>query len=415
LDKIPASENLDLASALSHVTKPRAGAATYPFRQDRGSDKKPEGKQKKGTGKGAEIKYCDNNIPKKIQILLRGSVPVSAPELGQKGLNTYLKLCSNALSLSTWRKYASAASLFEQFCSDTGTKFSLPIPEPAITAFIVWNAENKKVSADSLEAYLTALSSLSKMSGGVETVSPRRKMLLRGFSNMERTKVSAQQNKDPVTGDVLKELCRQIKKKSWLPASKATVTAFCCAAYFGSFRAGELLAKRDNGFDPAADLLWDDITVEESTSGEADTITVRIKSPKVPSRRCETVELFRFGHEKFCPVKAVLNLMKEQKICGIFDPKQPVFRFRSGKNLTVSGMSAILKGFTKKGKLAGRRITASSFRSGVPSDMEGRPDLFSDLHIKGWGRWESGAYRRYMKCAHARKREIFARLSQLLS
>jgi len=323
-------------------------------------------------------------------------------------------LCSNSLALSTWRKYTSAVNLFEQFCSDTGAEFRLPVPNNTVTAFIVWNVSNKRVSADSLSAYLSALSSLSKMCGGVETVSSLRKTLLRGFANTERTRVRAEQNKDPVTGNILKALCRIIEKKNWQPHSKATVSTFCCAAYFGSFRAGELLAKQADRFDPAADLLWNDITFREPVGGHYESVSITIKSPKVPSRKFEQVELFAFKDEKICPVRAISELMRIQKESQIFDAEKPVFRFKSGKNLTVFGMSAILKELTKSGELAGKRLTSSCFRSGVPSDMEGRPDLFTDLHIKGWGRWESGAYRRYMKCAHARKREILARLSQLL-
>jgi len=53
-------------------------------------------------------------------------------------------------------------------------------------------------------------------------------------------------------------------------------------------------------------------------------------------------------------------------------------------------------------------------RSGIPSDLEGGPDLSSDKHVKNWGRWRSRAYKGYMKADLPEKRAIFGEICQAL-
>jgi len=72
LDRIPSCESLDLVAAMELTAKPRVGAATYPFKKERGDNKsaKADDKHKLGTGAGDNIKYDRNNMPSKIRILL---------------------------------------------------------------------------------------------------------------------------------------------------------------------------------------------------------------------------------------------------------------------------------------------------------------------------------------------------------
>jgi hypothetical protein len=107
-------------------------------------------------------------------------------------------------------------------------------------------------------------------------------------------------------------------------------------------------------------------------------------------------------------------LKEERSRTGSSDENVPVFRFKSGKNLTVSGLNHILKDLLKNSKFKGLRISARSLRSGLPSDLEDRPDLIQDPHVKCWGRWRSQAYQIYMKNDSAQRRWIFDRICQTL-
>ncbi len=127
------------------------------------------------------------------------------------------------------------------------------------------------------------------------------------------------------------------------------------------------------------------------------------------------VELLRYPDPDWCPVKALVDLRESQKAAGMLRRGRPIFRLGSGQNLTVSCMSRCLTKLTRHNHMRGMNITASSFRSGVPTDMACRPDLFGDTHIRSWGRWRSDAYRRYMKCGPVRNREIYEKLCAMLS
>ena len=101
-----------------------------------------------------------------------------------------------------------------------------------------------------------------------------------------------------------------------------------------------------------------------------------------------------FLDKRFCPIRAIISLQKSSKKIGCFNTALPVFQFGSGKFLTVSALSGILKKLVSKSKFKNRKISAKSMHSGVPTDLENRPDLVNDLHIKIWEGWKSEAYQR---------------------
>ena len=172
---------------------------------------------------------------------------------------------------------------------------------------------------------------------------------------------------------------------------------------FWVFRAGELLAKKDWRFDKNLD--------PEQAGG--DCATVRIWSPKTGSRN-ELVQLFACPIPAFCPVSNLHRLKISQQNSGIWSADAPVFRLGSGKNLSVKRLSGTMRKIFWKTCCSHLRVTASSFRSGLPTDMEGRPDIIGDTQIRSWGRWKSEAFWRYMKCERTRKHEIFDQLSRIL-
>ena len=180
--------------------------------------------------------------------------------------------------------------------------------------------------------------------------------------------------------------------------------------YFGSFRAIELVTKHPNSFDPSSHCTWADVKIQGKKR-----ISVTVKNPKTKGGQTETIELFNFPNKHFCPIRAMISLKKSSESESCFDPNLPVFRFSSGKFLTVSSLSGILKTLIAKSKFKNRKISAKSLRSGVPTDLENHPDLFDDLHIKIWGRWKSDAYQRYMKDDKYQREWIFKKMCQILT
>ncbi len=304
--------------------------------------------------------------------------------------------------------------MFQKFCQAQQTEFKLPISPKMGNSFIVWAAEGGNLGSGTVKAYLAALHSLGRIFDGERAGRETEKLLLAGAANVERQRGKERRKRAPGTFKVLKRVIKNLETRRWKKTSKAAVKAFCCACYFGSFRAGELLPKKEWDFDKFSDLLWRDVAASGNACGNYKGYTVHVKMPKTRVEGGEQVDLYRFDLPEYCPVRALDRLADLQKGAGIWDLNLPVFRLASGKNLTVSSVSKILRGLLVRSEFRSHLITASSFRAGVPTDMEGRPDLFGDDRIQSWGRWRSTAYRRYMKGARERKLAIFKNLSGML-
>ena len=79
---------------------------------------------------------------------------------------------------------------------------------------------------------------------------------------------------------------------------------FC---FFGFLRLGEVTVPREEGFDAAVHLAWEDVRVESYSNTRL--VTVRIKASKTdPYRQGVMVYMGRAG-EELCPVAVVLGYM----------------------------------------------------------------------------------------------------------
>ncbi len=420
---MPRCAAIDSRSAVEYLRRPDATGAGYPFARTSsrgdGESWKSSGSQEKKKGRepahaAAQAKYAGGRIPKPIKRLLKNSWPLLPNMKRGRWGKLFKKLCSNALAKSTWGKYAAAVNSFRKFCSEQAEPFRLPVSPEVSNSWIVWATGEGNLGANTMKAYLAALHSLGRLFDAKMGGQGAEKLLLAGASNLARHSKPASAKRAPFTFKVLQRLCAELRAKRWKISSKLAIKAFCCTGYFGSFRAGELLAKDSWSFDKFSDLTWADIALTSDPLGGSRSATLHIKEPKTRLEGGEFVELFRFEDPELCPVAALDRLAAAQKAKGKWDPAAPVFRFGSGKNLTVSGATRLIKILLKKTEFSQQNLTASSLRSGIPTDMKSRPDLFGDTQIKSWGRWRSGAYQWYMKRDAARKRDIYRRLSCML-
>ena len=67
--------------------------------------------------------------------------------------------------------------------------------------------------------------------------------------------------------------------------------------------------------------------------------------------KSEIIDLFAFPNKRFCPIRAMEKLKKKMQKTRIFQQNLPVFRFESGKFLTISALSDILQKLLKKKKI----------------------------------------------------------------
>ena len=140
-----------------------------------------------------------------------------------------------------------------------------------------------------------------------------------------------------------------------------------------------------------------------------------MKQPKSGNREGEYVDLFTFPGYKCCPVKALLKLKALLSEAGVYGMDLPVFRFRSGSNLTMSHFNSVLASLLSDVCRPGiDSVSCHSFRAGIPSTLSLFPELATEEHIKGWGRWQSDAYKSYTRLQLPQRQKIFGRIADAL-
>jgi len=434
LNRIPHFDYLDLEDSVEYLEDPYEFTVTYPFGHHEvvheseeevetpragpsGNNKRKAAapKTKKGRKPAHSVKmrkYGPKNMPTFLKKLIIKNWPLKETLDSNTWAKAFLKLESCSLAASTWKKYISALNAFKSFCQDTKIPHCWPVTAEQKLGFIVWCHQARNLTSNTVKSYLTSLNTLNHMvifpqlKGGEENLA---KILLRGIEHSQYTESKTTVKSDPLTFVMLKKLRKLVKGKSWKHFSKKTVWTACCVGYFGSFRAGELLAKAQWTFDKFSDLLWSDVIDEGANS-----IKIHVKCPKTGGRGGEFLELFPTPDPKVDPVKMIRSLKSKQQNLGIWSENLPVFRFESGKNLTVSKLSQILRKIFRKTKFASLKISAKSMRAGIPTDMESHPSLINDTHIKIWGRWKGKSYLRYMKAPPVSRKWIFDKICSAL-
>ena len=266
------------------------------------------------------------------------------------------------------------------------------------------------MKAATVEAYISSIATIHKLNLLDDTACRNFicKTILRGAENMEVYKNTKSRLRLVMTLDTLKILGHEIAKTNWDPVNKQVLWAACCMAFFGSCRIGEILSPVVNNYDPKTTLLWGDLkNVNEGW-------IIHIKSPKSRMEGGEYLDIFPFKGHQCCPVKAIHQLKNMSPHST--STKNPVFMFKNGSLLTKNTFNEKIRELIK-GTLGtfGKNFSGHSFRAGIPSALAKYPELVTDNHIMGWGRWGSAAYLSYTRLKADQKKEIFEKITVVLN
>ena len=183
--------------------------------------------------------------------------------------------------------------------------------------------------------------------------------------------------------------------------SNSMIWAACSLAFFGFLRCGEFTIPSDSDFDPQAHLTIDDIAIDNHITPS--TICVRIKQSKTDPFR-EGVYLFLGKTDKvICPIKGILPYLA---IRG--STPGPFFVMENKKSLTRQRFYSSLAGILEQSGLSHKNYNTHSFRIGAATTA--RQAGIPDAQIQMLGRWQSNAYKQYIKTPC----EELARLSKQL-
>jgi hypothetical protein len=334
-------------------------------------------------------------------------------------LGPYYSLDRNLFSLinasvasSTWDKYGSAKKALDCFAAAHCSTLAWPLDLETCRAFVVWCHVERGLRPSTITAYLSGIKFLHKLKGlKCDHISddPILNMLLKGVEHVADFRFSKPDTRRVVTFPLLLLICHRIAKTNWSPLSKQVIYSICLTGFFTSARMGELLACQEDSHSPDSNLTWSDVRKSSPTS-----LLIRLKQPK-SGEKAEFVDLFPFSGYDCCPVLAIENLKKLQIEAGVWRSDLPVFRFKSGKNLTQAKfnkiLASLLSDVCEKGK---NSITCHSFRCGIPSTVSLFPHLAQSDIIKGWGRWKSDCYSLYTRLKLPQKQSIFNQISTAL-
>ena len=114
---------------------------------------------------------------------------------------------------------------------------------------------------------------------------------------------------------------------------------------------------------------------------------------------------------RFCPIKSLQKYVDRMEAASLSDPGLPFFRKATGANYTKENFNADLRELLQNDlNYAVAGIWAHSFRAGISSHMARWGFVGDD--IKGWGRWSSDAYKRYIKLPTLARRRLAGRIQE---
>jgi hypothetical protein len=333
-------------------------------------------------------------------------VNLSGKNLPERVTADLEELGRHGLAAKTWSSYTTAERMLSKYHREKKIRRELPVGESTILGFIHWLAVDRKLAAGTITCYLAGIRQLH-IARGLPAPDIRNEtinLILKGIKNKnDKDKLLKKTVRKPIT----KELMALLKKRlvSWDVNStdQRLLWAVATNLFHGAFRIGELLGDRKTEFDPAFDLLTDDIHMTAKSS------QFRLKMPKEDRKgRSTIVDVYAAGGPS-CPVRA---LAKWRNMSGGWPAGQPAFRWRNGSPLTQSEFRNVLKerleGYVENPEDI---FCTHSFRIGTAS-MLGTLG-FDDEDVQAVGRWSSRAFEEYLmlprtkRIAVAKKLKLF--------
>jgi len=158
--------------------------------------------------------------------------------------------------------------------------------------------------------------------------------------------------------------------------------------FFGFMRAGEICSHNVQSIDATADLLVEDVTVDNIWDPKL--VKIYLKKSKTDQFR-EGIDVYIA--RTYCKLYPVAALLSWLVVCS--NSLGVLFRFSSGKPLTRSAFVQELISATCRDPSG---FSGHSFCSeaAITAAMKG----ISDSNIKLLGRWKSSTYHRYIQPSH---------------
>ena len=312
-----------------------------------------------------------------------------------------MHLISMSYTTNTWSSYQTAWLSYRTFCIHTNTQATLPISTNNILYFINYLLTWKKLQANTISGYLTALKVLHFINGFTHTQVDHIftnyfvSHALQGAKNICQLHPKPANPRRVMSFPALQLLGHGLTQQGFSDFDTQVIWAYCTLAFWGSFRMSEILA---SGNGTKQYQICNAITWQRIFSPNSSQLTISVKLPKVMKHnKSDAVDVYKYIDTKYCPVFQLLTLRNLMHAANLFKPSDQIFRLASGKLLTMTILNKILKSTMSLFFDATHSFSCHSFRASLPSTMAAKPDTFNETEIKVVGRWNSETYQRYTR------------------
>ena len=301
-------------------------------------------------------------------------------------VESYLRSC---IAPTTRAAYRLAQYRYEAFCS-SGVSPPYPLREDTLCSYVAFVAK-EGLKHRTIKAYLSGMRFLQIQlslgnpfaNGGM----PRLEYELAGIKQAESQSASRPRTRLPITISIMHQL-----KARWITTApkpdNIMLWAAACTGFWGFLRTGEFTVPSACEYDPSVHLNLSDVAIDNHQSPSV--VQLHIKQSKTDPF-CQGVEVFLGKSESaVCPVLATVWYIGVRKL----EPG-PLFILESSAPLTRSFLVAELQAALKAPGMDESLNNAHSFRIGAATTAAQQG--VEDSLIQTLGRWQSDAYKTYIK------------------
>ena len=313
------------------------------------------------------------------------------------------------MSSATKAQYASAMNMAKKMEKETGALITFPWSTETVIQFILYmrNHDQGRKST-TISNYICGVR-MQHLMRGYNNVNLRTevvKLMLKGAANLDalKSRLQGKKSRRPVTWEIMMKIRSNLH---WLNANKTwkrAVWLVCTLAFNGSFRIHELLARHKHSYSSQFDLLADNVKEKSMwvKGEERKFLQVFLANPK-EEKLSEgiMVEVFEvMGDQKWmCPISAYRAYVRTG---SSGKGKTPLIRAEDGSNYTGKQFNQDIKILLKDDvDYSMGPITAHSFRAGLATMMAKAG--FQDEEIQLTGRWNSDAFKKYIKAPRLKR------------
>ena len=221
---------------------------------------------------------------------------------------------------------------------------------------------------------------------------PRLRQVLRGVQIEHSRQGKVPHSCLPITPAILKKLRRiWIKDHERTPFNNAILWAACLMAFFSFCRSGEVTVEREDRFDSSIHLSYSDLAIDNPLDPSAISILIK-KSKTDQGRKGAKVYLGKTG-DALCPIAAM-----EAYLSVRGNNPGALFHWESGVPLSkVNFMKHVWTALEQAG-LPAKDYAGHSFRIGAANTAAVAG--LEDSAIQTLSRWQSSAFKRYIRLDH---------------